>query len=367
MIEKLVAYFADNYNDLFDKMIECDHGEAGRLNPYHEEGSVWNHTKMVLDAVQDKNDLDVLVSALLHDIGKVYAREVKGDKVCFFGHAGISTFYAIDIVEDIKKNLSGFKWIDVAKILNMINIHDIFFINKTNLSAKDLASKLSGYGSDFVNKLIMLASADNRGRICKNRVDEIDFIEYSNEVLDRVLMSELIKEYGENDYKRNGNNVAIVMVGLPYSGKSTHIQGMSNSNDYAVISRDDIVMSLANGESYNNAWVKVDQQKVNRQLDINLRSAVNNNKNLIIDMTNLSAKSRRGKINMLSDDYTKYAWVFYVGMSELKRRMDIRKDKVINNDVILGMMKQYTIPMFDEFDSISFLYGDGSFQMVNNF
>ena len=61
MIEKLVAYFADNYNDLFDKMIECDHGLDGRLNPYHGEGSVWVHTEMVLEAVQDKNDLDVLV------------------------------------------------------------------------------------------------------------------------------------------------------------------------------------------------------------------------------------------------------------------------------------------------------------------
>lgn len=367
MIENLVTYFVDNYNDLFNKMIECDHGLDGRLNPYHEEGSVWVHTEMVLEAVQDKNDLDVLVAALLHDIGKVYAREVKGDKVCFFGHAGVSTFYAIDIVEDIKKNLSGFELIDVAKILNMINIHDIFFINKTNLSAKDLANKLSGYGAEFVRKLISLASADNNGRICKNRVDEIDFVEYADEVLERVIMLNLAKKYDESNYKNFKDNVAIVMVGLPYSGKSTHIQNMANSGDYVVISRDNIIMSLANGDSYNKAWNMVDQQKVNRLLDVNLRSAVNHNKNLIVDMTNLSAKSRRGKINMLSSDYSKNAWVFYVGMNELKRRMDIRKDKVINNDVILGMMKQYTIPMFDEFDSISFLYGDGSFQMVNNF
>jgi predicted kinase len=249
----------------------------------------------------------------------------------------------------------------------MINIHDIFFINKTNLSAKDLANKLSGYGAEFVRKLISLASADNKGRICKNRVDEIDFVEYADEVLERVLMLNLAKKYDESNYKNFKDNVAIVMVGLPYSGKSTHIQNMSNSGDYVVISRDNIIMSLANGESYNKAWNKVDQQKVNRLLDVNLRSAVNYNKNLIVDMTNLSAKSRRGKINMLSSDYSKNAWVFYVGMNELKRRMDIRKDKVISEEVIFGMMKQYTIPMFDEFDSISFLYGDGSFQMVNNF
>jgi len=366
-IEDLVSYFVDNYNDLYVKMVECDHGNDGHLNPYHEEGSVWLHTEMVIEALEDKDDLDVLVAALLHDIGKVYVRDVKDGKVRFFGHAGVSTFHAIDIVEDIKQNLEGFSGIDVAQILNMINIHDIFFINKTGLSAKDLANKLSGYGSHFVCKLIKLASADNLGRICKNRVDELDFNEYSQEVLDRVLMSDLIKKYNDSDYRKFKENVAILAVGLPYSGKSTWIQKMHNSSDYVVISRDDIIMSLANGESYNKAWSKVDQQKVNRLLDLNLRSAVNYNKNLIVDMTNMSPKSRRGRLSIINSSYAKHAWVFYIGMNELKRRMNVREDKVISEDVIFGMMKQFTIPMFDEFDSISFIYGDGSFQMCNNF
>ena len=53
----------------------------------------------------------------------------------------------------------------------------------------------------------------------------------------------------------------IILVGVPLSGKSTLIKSLLIENsDISIISRDDILMSLYDGNDYNLAWKSVNQK-----------------------------------------------------------------------------------------------------------
>lgn len=58
---------------------------------HHPEGSVWNHTMMVLDAAaalraDAENPLGFMFSALCHDFGKTSATTAKNGKIHAYGH-----------------------------------------------------------------------------------------------------------------------------------------------------------------------------------------------------------------------------------------------------------------------------------------
>jgi predicted kinase len=81
----------------------------------------------------------------------------------------------------------------------------------------------------------------------------------------------------------------IVLVGLPNSGKTTYRNRLTRKypNRYKVISFDDILKNCIVGNSYNEKFNNYKKYKISFKLNDILNEYVDNNDDIIVDMTNL--------------------------------------------------------------------------------
>jgi tRNA uridine 5-carbamoylmethylation protein Kti12 len=78
-----------------------------------------------------------------------------------------------------------------------------------------------------------------------------------------------------------------------------------------------------------------------------------NRENIIVDMTNVSKKSRKKFLGQIPNkEYHKKAIVFITGLDEISKRNANRPNKYIPDEVYLKMMTGFSYPTYDEFDEI---------------
>ena len=364
-IGDVVKAFREKYIDLENAMRNTCHtykrDNVYNINPFHLENDVWSHTMMVLNCAAELikeysekyfegrgynnyiNKRAIIIAALLHDIGKVYTYEEKEEKqkVYFINHANVSMFYAIDIIDYfIEKEL--ITEYDKKEILFLINKHyDLYEMDEC-----DIINKFWKFGFDYFLDLFILVLADNSGRIALDNkrmenLDNISFAEIGS------TMWRLIQ------YQYNGRRPEITfMVGIPYSGKTTLLKKYTDN----IVSRDDIVMELSPNMTYSEAFANIDHKKVDEILMTRFNRAVEKRQNIYIDMCNTSKKSRNkflsGNTHVLKE-YWRIANVLLIGESELHKRIGMRKDKAIPQNVIDNFIKKLSIPYFDEFNEIN--------------
>jgi predicted kinase len=149
----------------------------------------------------------------------------------------------------------------------------------------------------------------------------------------------------------------ILLVGPPLSGKDTYLRTQVYS-DYVIISRDDILMSLKDTDDYSSAFNTVNQKEVDKILNQKIQDSIGEKRNVIINMTNLSKKSRNRHLCKFPNiDYDKIAIVFpklnlcdYINRND-KRKVD--ENKFIPVNVIQTMIENWQEITLDEgFDSI---------------
>ena len=144
----------------------------------------------------------------------------------------------------------------------------------------------------------------------------------------------------------------ILLVGPPLSGKDTYLRSKDFS-DFVIISRDDILMSLHNTNDYSDAFNQVDQKLVDKLLNQKIQDCIDNKKNVIINMTNLSKKSRNKHLcKFPNSDYEKIAIVFpKLNLCDYINRNDNRKkeeNKFIPVGVIQSMIENWQEVTEDE-------------------
>lgn len=151
---------------------------------------------------------------------------------------------------------------------------------------------------------------------------------------------------------------AIMLIGLPGSGKSTFIKNLLSKakmgEAWRVLSTDDILEEWGKerGMSYNEAFQKINFKSVKNEMFRRFKEALENGENIIFDQTNMSVKSRAEKLKELPEDYAREAVVFSLTDAELNRRLKKREaetGKVIPPFVIANMAKSYEAPSKDEF------------------
>lgn len=156
-----------------------------------------------------------------------------------------------------------------------------------------------------------------------------------------------------------------MLVGAPGSGKSTWTRNFlaKTTDDYTIISSDDIIVEwgkLINPNiSYSEAFRQVDYKAVQAELNLRLNSAIADGKNIIWDQTNLTSKSRRGRVSRIPKIYHKTCVVFKIENDELFRRLEKRakeENKFIPKKVVEDMIKTFEEPAKTEgFDKIIYV------------
>lgn len=352
-VHNLVKWFQIKYPGLVKTMMEASHhytqkdadpinGSPNIIiepNPYHLEGSIFTHTMMVvLQASQSKykdtNETvynQILICALLHDIGKPMARRENHEKkrVNFYSHEPLSAFLAIDILRAIEDDFKII--VDKRVILEAIAMHtDVFKLSKEKLEDRLVSNPI------LSDVLMALSTADHSGRFY--------------DMGDRITEG-LVKKH--KDYESKPHSL-IMNIGLPCAGKSTS----SKKNDYQLLSRDQIVLDLAKEkgiENYNEAFEVVDQKEVDRLLDLRAREIVKSNSDVLIDMTNMGRKSRRKRMALFGK-YHKTAHVYMTSILNIEQRNKLREGKTIPPHVIEKMVMSFYPPMYDEFDEIHWIF-----------
>lgn len=161
-----------------------------------------------------------------------------------------------------------------------------------------------------------------------------------------------------------------VLVGPPAIGKSTWIK--NNISDANIVSRDFFCSEVGDehGLSYDEMFTDKRSGKlqkiVNRRLDDRYHDLLADAEDMVIDMTNMSANSRKYWLDSCGEDYHKIAVVFdFIGKEELvkkntnKRAKELEKEgiyKTIPDEVFDKMVSSYEIPSKEEgFDEITYV------------
>jgi predicted kinase len=350
---ELITWFQLNYPHHVKAMKESNHHyNETELNPFHGEGDIWTHTCMVLNTAKLMKYSDViLMSALLHDLGKPYVSEINDEKqkVYFKNHEGVSFWYAIEVVKKLTKDPKK-----IETVLKLISLHSVIFDNyKDGKFSSDFQKKFKK-DQHFLELIKQQVISDSMGRFCLDLADVRDTFE---EIFDENFYNSF-NELVNTDVAPKKTNKITVLVGLPRSGKSTWIA--KNKTSEVLICRDDEVMKLAKSkygkETYSEcfrALTDEDQKEVDKILDTKYLNAIRENSDIIVDMTNMSKKSRKRWLSPFQGHKT--ILVFATEYNECLRRNSVCKEtegKFIPEYVFFNMAKSFTYPQYDEADVI---------------
>jgi predicted kinase len=142
-----------------------------------------------------------------------------------------------------------------------------------------------------------------------------------------------------------------MLAGVPGSGKTTWIK--NNKHDAVVLSTDNYIERAA--EKHGKTYSEVFQDTIGyatEQMEKDLLQAVRNERDIIWDQTNLTAKARKGKLSRIPKHYKKIG-VYFSVPQDLRDRLASRPGKTIPEPVILSMINQFQPPTKEEgFDEI---------------
>jgi predicted kinase len=148
-----------------------------------------------------------------------------------------------------------------------------------------------------------------------------------------------------------------MLIGVPASGKSFWIKQQDLSHA-VVISSDDIIQARADtqGKTYDQVFKK-EVKSATTEMMANLRAAIEADKDVVWDQTNVTAAARAKKLALVPDTYEKVAVFFCTpDAQEHARRLASREGKNIPWNVIQGMKSQLEAPTPEEgFDKIILL------------
>lgn len=206
---------------------------------HHAEGDVFTHTQMVLEEMQKLDFFQqadilkqyiLLVSALLHDIGKPPRTKEENGRIVSPNHAQFGEKMARQLLWDEDFALR-------EQICSLVRLHGLplWAFEKPNPNAAVTASSLRLSNAD----LHALATADALGRICQDQQDLMDRLDLFQELCleNECFEVERIFQNSHSRFKFFANNLTyppalyddtafevVLMCGISGSGKDVYIQ-----------------------------------------------------------------------------------------------------------------------------------------------
>jgi len=362
---EVLIWFLQNFKELVQDMKDSQHAFSDTsLNPYHLENEIYTHTLMVFknsEVLSNENNY-VKWSTLLHDIGKPSTREEvpERERVRFINHESVSAFMSLDILDktDMTKE-------DKIHIFKIIARHgDLFhFITSDGKIKEDIFQSFEGE-KRLLSDLVHQVRADASGRFFSPEFTE------DNKMVMRLPeeFEYVINGLTDEVYRGEKPHNLTILVGPPCAGKSTWVE--QNKGNAIVISRDALVEEVGRKRdmNYSEAFQfllknkEIERKEVSDPLHRAVQEARRNKQDVIIDMTNMSKKSRRKWINQFEKDYNKNCVVFIRGFEALVECSKIRgkaTGKNITRGIIMNMVRNFTLPNYSEgYSKIEYVYLD---------
>jgi predicted kinase len=354
-----------------------------RQNPrWHSEGDVMQHTKMVcMEARQMvmtgkvfpyKNEqpfhkrlnMIFLAAALFHDIGKgVTTKLGKDGNWHSYGHENEGEKITRYLLWD--EDIADRELVCALVRWHMEPLH-IF-------EHKDWVQEIINISYSCMWAMLLdLEECDVKGSI-KSEEEEVRSLD--NEILEN-LRETIMNKFGcfLNPCKiplnrRNipcermraqrdlGNPISVkVLIGLSGAGKSTLIDKINDGNA-VVLSRDTIRTELGFCEEGEKVILDASKEKkVSEVFDLRLVQAAKEGKNIIIDNLNLKKKYRDAYKNLLKKFNVVWEYV-YVQAPTIEDNLK-RREGILDEDIIKGMVFNLDWPMAGEYDNIMFVMSD---------
>lgn len=350
-VAEWTQWLIQSHPQLVDAMRNSSHHFSPQhLSPWHLEGDVWSHTMMVLQAYARSDstvDACVGLTALLHDIGKPGAAKVlhERQRVVFQGHESLSAWMAWELLQDETLALTPAQQ---CRIFSLIALHGCLytcgFSDDSLVKEEQLLRAFSGFGRDFWQQLMAQIHHDTQGQITLKDNNKADLMRWSS--------LHMLPTHTDN----TGKTPIVFFIGLPGAGKSTFRQRYAG---YAVLSRDDVLHDVTQTPHYRQAWEIQEAQNLAPQIDHMLyqrfQDALNNGEPMVMDLTNLSRKSRQRWLSVLPAHYTAQALIFIASDKTLWQRNEQRGERAIPDKALQQMMLRFEHPLFDEFDDIRYV------------
>lgn len=138
-----------------------------------------------------------------------------------------------------------------------------------------------------------------------------------------------------------------MLIGVPGSGKTTWV--LKNYPDLAYASTDKYIDQFAAeaGKTYNEVFEASIKIATSRMID-DVADFITDMDDFVWDQTNISKKSRAGKITRLRQDYYQVVGIVFETPKNLKERLATRPGKNIPPHVMESMIENFEMPTIAE-------------------
>ncbi|MDD2498520.1 MAG: HDIG domain-containing protein [Desulfitobacteriaceae bacterium] len=143
--------------------------EAKQSPIHHPEGSVWNHTLLVVDEAakvknKSKDARAFMWAALLHDIGKPDTTKVRGGKITSYDHDKVGAKLAKEFLEEFTDDS---KFVEVVATLIRWHMQILFVVKDWPFAdIKTMKQQVD------INEVALLGLCDRLGRLNEDREEE---------------------------------------------------------------------------------------------------------------------------------------------------------------------------------------------------
>lgn len=346
-------------------------------NPaYHGEGDVLTHTRLVMEALQEMPSFavlgesdrqDMLIAAALHDMGKKVCTRLENGQWTSPNHSVTGANMARELLMT-QFDLAGTPDALCRRemICSLVRWHmrptHVLESNDPGRSIRQMAAMGELTPGFTLDRLAMLAEADNRGRICADQKEMLDAVALFREAIEEEGCARQPFPYPDA-YSRyadlSGRNImpgqpiyndtwgtVIMMSGLPGTGKDTYIA--HHFAGLPMLSLDDVRRELGIKPTDNQGTVIQTAQERAREL-------LRRKQPFVFNATNLSAMLR-SKWLSLFHQYGASAEIIYLETSwaERVKRNASRRDSV-PEAAVSHMLRNLTLPALTEAERVRWI------------